>query len=176
MPVSSAVGVRRVVLGPAALAGVTVAALVAGLWLRPDRGVPLLHGAAAVLTGLVLWAITRLVRAAYPPWSGPGQTPAPAAPPSTPARLEQLERYVRFSISNGFDCHVHVRPLLRDAARRRLAERHRVDLDRDPDRARALLGEPAWELLAPDRPEPDRTAAGWRPEALAAVIRRVEDL
>ena len=169
--------VRRAAAAPAVLAGITLVALIAGLSLRSDRGITLLHAGAAVLTGLVLWAITRVVRAAYPQWSGPGairdgrRSGAPL-----PARLEQLERYVRFSISNGFDCHVYVRPPLQDAARRRLAERHRVDLDRDAERARAILGEPAWDLLRPDRPEPSRTAQGWRPEALAAAVQRVEEL
>lgn len=169
--------VRRAAAAPAVLAGITVVAVVAGLALRSDWGVALVHAGAAVVTGLVLWAITRAVRTAYPQWSGPAarRDPGPAVHP-LPARLEQLERYVRFSISNGFDCHVYLRPPLRDAARRRLAERSRVDLDRDPERARAILGGPAWELLRPDRPEPSRTGPGWRPEALEAVVQRVEDL
>ena len=169
--------VRRAAAAPAVLAGITVVALAAGLTLRPDSGIALLHAAAAVLTGLVLWAITGVVRAAHPQSAGPGAVRKPrASDPPLPARLEQLERYVRFSISNAFDCHVYIRPALRDAARRRLAERHRLDLDRDAERARAALGDPGWDLLRPNRPEPSRTAPGWRLEALQAAVQRVEDL
>lgn len=169
--------VRRAATAPAVLACVTVVALVAGLSLRPDLGIALLHAGAAVLTGFVLWAISGVVRAAHPQWSGPGAIREPRAPdPPLPERLEQLERYVRFSISNAFDCHVHIRPALREAARRRLAERHRVDVDRDAERARATLGDPAWDLLRPDRPEPSRAASGWRLQALEAAVQRVEDL
>jgi hypothetical protein len=40
-----------------------------------------------------------------------------------------------------------------------------------------LLGEDAWELLRPDRPEPeDRHDSGVPREQIAAVIERVESL
>jgi hypothetical protein len=43
--------------------------------------------------------------------------------------------------------------------------------------ARSLLGEDVWELLRPDRPEPDdRHGPGIPRERIAAVIERVEVL
>ena len=52
-----------------------------------------------------------------------------------------------------------------------------IELERRPEAARALLGEDAWELLRPDRPEPeDRHGPGVPRERVAAVIERVESL
>lgn len=42
-----------------------------------------------------------------------------------------------------------VRPMLRRLAAAALAERRRIDLDRNPDAARAALGEAGWGLLDP---------------------------
>lgn len=45
-----------------------------------------------------------------------------------------------------------VRPLLTRLAAAVLAHRHHVDLHRQPQRARALLGPELWHLVDPDRP------------------------
>ncbi len=61
------------------------------------------------------------------------------------------------------------------AAAARIAARHGFDLERQPELARALLGEDVWELLRPDRPEPaDRFGPGVPHDQIAAVIARVE--
>ena len=46
-----------------------------------------------------------------------------------------------------------LRPIVREIAAARLA-RHGVSLDRQPERARALLGAQTWELVRPDREAP----------------------
>jgi hypothetical protein len=75
--------------------------------------------------------------------------------------------------------HAHRRllPLLREAATARLSLRHGIELERRPDLARRMLGETTWDLLRPDRPEPeDRLGRGPRREEIAAVIARLEEL
>jgi hypothetical protein len=50
-----------------------------------------------------------------------------------------------------------------------------VDLDAQPDAARAVLGEAGWALLARDQRDlPDREAAGLPPAALAELIANLE--
>ena len=50
-----------------------------------------------------------------------------------------------------------------------------VDLDRDPDAARAAIGEPGWALLARDQRDlPAREAAGLPPGDLAGLIANLE--
>ena len=90
-----------------------------------------------------------------------------------PASLARVEREVTLATGTAFDVHFRLRPLLRDVASGLLLRRG-VDLERSPDRARALLGPDVWELIRPDRlPPMDRTAPGL---PLADVERAVEAL
>jgi hypothetical protein len=96
---------------------------------------------------------------------------------SAPVELLRVERELELGIASAGSAHHRLLPLLRSAAAARLASRHGVELDRRPEAARALLGEEAWELLRPDRPEPaDRFGPGVPRERVAALIERVESL
>lgn len=87
--------------------------------------------------------------------------------------LEELEHAVDFSLGTAFDVHYRLRPHLRRIAAYRLGLRG-VTLDGQPQRARALLGPDAWELVRPDRPEPeDRGARGLD---LHSIRRAVEQI
>ncbi|HKC78106.1 MAG TPA: hypothetical protein VKB70_06950, partial [Gaiellaceae bacterium] len=97
------------------------------------------------------------------------------APP--PVELLRVDRELELGIASAGSAHHSLLPRLRAAAASRLASRHGVDLERQPDAARALLGEHAWSLLRPDRPEPsDRFARGIPREHVAALIDEVESL
>jgi hypothetical protein len=99
----------------------------------------------------------------------------PAA--SQPAELSRMERSLVLGSADADHAHRRLLPLLRSAAAARIAVRHGFDLERRPEAARSLLGEDAWELLRPDRPEPeDRFGPGIPHEDIAAVIARVEAL
>lgn len=87
--------------------------------------------------------------------------------------LEELEHAVDFSLGTAFDVHFRLRPHLRRVAAQRLAVRG-VSLDGQPERSRALLGDETWDLVRPDRAEPqDRGARGLE---LARLRRVVETL
>jgi hypothetical protein len=99
-----------------------------------------------------------------------------AAPPITPA-YAGMERELVLSSATAGHAHRRLLPLLRTAADVRLRTRHGCELERQPELARRLLGEPTWALLRPDRPEPeDRLGRGPRREELAAVIAKLEEL
>lgn len=90
--------------------------------------------------------------------------------------LEELEHAVEFARSTAFDLHFRLRPHLVSAAAYRL-ERHGVQLEAQPERARQLLGEEAWELVRPDRPPPERRhGAGLDLAALRRVLERLDAL
>jgi hypothetical protein len=58
-----------------------------------------------------------------------------------------------------------------------LAARRGIDLDTEPEAARRLLGDEAWELVRPDREPPqNRYAPGIETAALATVVTSLEAL
>jgi len=85
--------------------------------------------------------------------------------------LERIRRETALGIARSFDFHARVRPRLREIAAQRLAVRG-LDLDGDPDRARAVLGDDVYDLLRVDRPVPDDRFA---PGIDAAVLGRLLD-
>ncbi|WUI02694.1 hypothetical protein OHR68_13090 [Spirillospora sp. NBC_00431] len=69
------------------------------------------------------------------------------------------------------------RPLLVRLLSAALAERHGVDLHREPARARELVGEDVWPLVDPGRPgSGDSFAPGPDLAALRIVVNRLEEL
>ncbi|HKZ29926.1 MAG TPA: hypothetical protein VJ482_09835 [Acidimicrobiia bacterium] len=96
---------------------------------------------------------------------------------TTPPQLERIERLVAFGKTTAFDAEWRLLPFLRSIAAQLLEARHGVDPAARPDLARELLGDPAWDLLDPDRPLPvDRMAPGLSVEALDTAIYAIEEL
>ena len=96
-------------------------------------------------------------------------------PPDRVRQLEELEHAVDFSLTTAFDVHYRLRPHLVRIASHRLAARRGIQLEDDPEAARRVLGDAAWELIRPDRPPPaDRNARGIDLPALRAVLRGLE--
>ncbi len=70
-----------------------------------------------------------------------------------------------------------IRPLFGRLAASALAERHRVDLARDPERARDLVGADIWPLIDPARPPSfDSKAHGADLRTLTRIVDRLEQL
>jgi hypothetical protein len=98
-------------------------------------------------------------------------------PVSQPVELLRMERELVLGAADADHAQRRLLPLLRSAAAARLAARHGLELERRPEAARELLGDDVWELLRPDRPEPeDRHGPGVPREQIVAVIERVESL
>jgi hypothetical protein len=88
-----------------------------------------------------------------------------------------LVRDIKQSTISALHLHVRLRPILREIAGHRLWMRFGVDLDREPVRARELIGANAWELVRPERPPPsDRLAPGPAPADLRVVLDELERL
>ena len=99
----------------------------------------------------------------------------PERPPPI-AELERIDRLVVLGAANEFDLHYRLRPLLRQVAGDRLHGRHGVELDRDPERARQLLGDQLWQLVSAEREVGRRTGPGLPAAELAGHIERLEAL
>jgi hypothetical protein len=82
---------------------------------------------------------------------------------------------VQQSVASSFHLHMRLRPILREIAAHRLSMRFGVDLRREPERARELIGVEAWELVRPERPPPsDRLAPGPPASQLSKVVEELE--
>jgi hypothetical protein len=119
------------------------------------------------------WLAANAVRrSAAPPIGAPARAVA-AGPPD---QLARLERAVYGGASNAGDLHLVLRPVLRDIAVERLRRRG-VELDRQAEAARALLGDELWELVREDRAPPrDAFAPGLTRAGVEKLIERLERL
>jgi len=158
----------------------TTALLVVMLGIRPASIQQILSAYVLVLAGIALAALTRVARSASdvpPPSELETALRAQPVDPMRPPELVRTEREITLGTSSAGHLDQRLLPILREAAAARLSAGHNVDLDRRPDAARALLGEDAWELLRPDRPEPlDRNDPGIPMRRLRRVVSTLEKL
>ena len=157
----------------AVLASVTTIGLVVALGVRPVSTDRILAAYVLALAAIALLSLTRVLRSVSE-WDEPSQFAQAlqrrAAARDMPPELVRIEREITLGVANAGQLHARLLPSLREAAAARLSAKHRVELDRRPDTARALLGDPAWELLRPDlAPPADRSAPG-------LPLRRVREL
>ena len=126
-----------------------------------------------VVAALVLAAVLLGVAQALPQ-----AEPVPLRQPPRSRQVGQLESVARAldrAEASAFDLHNVLRPIVREIAAARLA-RHGVSLDRQPERARALLGAQAWDLVRPDREAPARGSGrgGCSRDELRAIVDSLE--
>jgi hypothetical protein len=155
-------------------------ALVAAVQLAPERRPLALSVYLLVLGAVALRLLVRLVRLAHPP-APPSELDAtldrrPGRPPS-PAELESLARMLALASASGVYVHNRLRPELRAIARELLISRQGVDLEAEPAAARAALGPTVWDLVRPDRAEPDGyDSPGLPPPVLARIVADLEGM
>ena len=156
------------------------AVLVAVLLIAPGRAELAVHVYVLVLLaaglGLVVGAIAES-QAEEEPSGFDDALARREDPPERLADLKRLERETALAQSSAFDLHYRLRPVLREVATGLLAVRRGVSLDRQPERARELLGAETWELVRPDREPPvDRAGPGIDTPALRRVVGSLEAL
>jgi hypothetical protein len=158
----------------------TTAVLAAALLLAPGRAELAIHVYVLVLLAAALTEVVTAISALH---RGADPSGFDAALNRRDRQLERLpdiarlERAVALAHASTFDVHYRLRPAVREIADGLLAVRHGIDLDRQPDKARALLGEAAWELARPERPPPaDRSATGISTAELRRVVESLETL
>ena len=133
--------------------------------------------AVIVTLGVIATVIgVAALAAGLPAAQRPPPLQARAPSPGLPTQLLRIERIVERSAESALTAHTQLRPMLSEIAEARLARRG-VQLSRDHDEARRLLGPEAWELVRPDRPQPpERAAGGVAARELEAVVKRLEAL
>lgn len=157
-------------LGVIASMGLGVAVLVA-----PGERVLAVEIYLFVVASLVLSVVVYRIANALP-----RAEPVPLVRPPGSQRSGQLEsvaRALELAEASSYDLHNVLRPIVREIAVARLA-RHGVTLDRQPERARALLQGQAWELVRPDREAPAGRSGhgGISRDELRAIVDSLEAL
>jgi hypothetical protein len=167
--------VRRDVLGAARLLALPTMALLAIGLFAPGR---LELGAriyALILCAAVVVVLLSVLRRAYPDESALREPAARSARSAPPPSLARIEHEAALGVAGSFDLHYRLVPRVRTVATGLLASRRQVSVHTSPDRARARLGDEAWELVRLDRPAPDdRLAGGITPRELGRVVDALE--
>jgi hypothetical protein len=124
------------------------------LLVDPGRAELAVHVWVLVLAAIGLGHLLTALRAALPPRVPSAFDSALRMRARAPQRipeLERMERAVALGLATAFDLHYRLRPSLRGVATELLAARRGIDLDGDPDAARRVLGDDAWEIVRSDR-------------------------
>jgi len=171
--------VRAVVLRLAASVGLATAVLLGLVLALPGQRALFVGIYELTLGAIGILAILGSLRAKQPralelsPFER-----APQRPPRAEqvAELERLDRVLVMASTSAFDVHHRLRPLVRGLAAERLHAHHGVDLEREPERAKALAGDELWELLRPDRELGRRSGPGLPMPATSRVVDELEAL
>jgi hypothetical protein len=158
----------------AGMAGVVLALLLAG-W---SHGLVLLAYVLFV-SAVALLVLAGRLRAALPP-ATPFEELLAAAPRRVQpvGQLESIRQGLAAASWSRGELHYRLAPMIREIAAARLSRRHGVDLDRQPERARALIGDGrVWELAGPRRGPPEnRRASGWSRRELEELLDELEEI
>jgi hypothetical protein len=172
--------IRATALRPLLLVLAATLALLVVLLSFPGREALAVYVYLLAIAALLLCTLARSVAQVGPVTSGSVLDLAPrgkGVPEGRLPELETLTRLIMFASWSTTDVHYRLRPILREVAAHRLAAHRAIDLAEQPGAARAVVGEAAWELLRPDRPDPaDRHGSGMEISALAAVIDALEKI
>jgi len=171
--------VRAVVIRLAASFGLATAVLLGLVLALPgQRG--LFVGIYELTLGAIgILAILGALRAKQPrawelsPFERPRERPPRA---EQVAELERLDRVLVMASTSAFDVHHRLRPLVRSLAAERLHAHRGIDLEREPERVKAVTGDELWELLRPDRELGRRSGPGLPVPVTSRVVDELEAL
>ncbi len=142
----------------------------------PGRAELAIRVYALLLCGVAVVLMVAALRRAYPratPLRRPAQRRNERR--ELPGALARLEQEVALGVAGSFDLHHRLRPRLRELASELLALRRGIDLDSEPETARARLGDETWDLVRRERARPeDRLARGIPISELARVVESLE--
>jgi hypothetical protein len=168
-------GARRA--GALALAGTV--ALVVALTLSGVANGRALLAYVLFLAALLLALLVGRIRAVLPLASDlETMLPGPSPRGGRVEQIEKIKSRIALASFSESDLYLGLGPLVRDVVAARLSRRYGVDLEREPERAAALLGKGlTWELIQPHRwPSGHQFARGWSQRELEELVEQLERL
>ena len=161
------------------ISGLFVVALAPALALANQR-----HGLALlvytlVVAGFILALLVDFLNRSLPrkAFSWPPRTRTRIEPQPI-KQFEKIERALVAASWNESHLYASLRPLVREIVTARLRRHHRIDLEREPERARAVIGDGyAWSLARPERKPPlGPGGRGWSRSELKNLLDELEAL
>jgi hypothetical protein len=169
---------KRLIAGVALGTVIATAALIVVRVIEPGRRELELDVYILTVGAMALLAAILATRRAFPVEGGSSLAAAlerEERPPVRPPDLERTERMLSMAATTAFDLHFRLRPVLREVAEQRLADRRGLRLDSGDPRVEEACGEELWEVVRPDREAPDhRYRPGLDAAALERVVARLE--
>ena len=171
--------VRQTVIGSLLIVTLTAVGAGAGLAVFGDHAELVLRAAFAV--GGVLLALSVLNGFASYLYGGDNdgsrRRQQRGAIRSWPGELLEIEARVSLAQVSAFDHQSRLRPLLREIARQSLEARRHVDVDKEPEKAKQMLGAELWEELQPMLLSRDlRDSPGPTPAAIMRLVDEIESI
>ena len=142
----------------------------------PGRAALAIRVYALLLCGVALVLMVSALHRAFPR-ATPLRRPAKRRNErrEVPGALARIEQEVALGVAGSFDLHHRLRPRLRQLASELLAMRRGIELDDEPETARARLGDETWDLVRRERAQPkDRLARGIPISELTRVVESLE--
>ena len=169
---------KRLIAGVALGTVLATLALIVVRVVEPGRRELELDVYVLTVGAMALLAAILATRRAFPVEEESALAPALETEERSPVRppdLERTERILSMAATTAFDLHFRLRPVLREVAEQRLADRRGLRLDSGDPRVQDACGEELWEVVRPDREAPDRRFLPGLPrEALQRVVARLE--
>jgi hypothetical protein len=165
---------RAALLGLAATVALVIALMLTGV----AHGLVLLAYLIFLVALLLAMLIGRLRRVLPLAVEFRRMRPLPAVPETHVEQFETVKRWVAIARYSRSDLYFRLQAPVRDIVAARLSRSHGVDLEREPDRAAAILGQGrAWELVRPDYSSgSDRSAPGWSEHEVEQLVDELEKL
>ena len=152
--------------------------LIVVAWLVPGQTNLVARAYISLIAGIAISARAREILGGTPSTSRPPRRRRRGPRSRNPLKeLSRIEATLSVSPSSAKETYHRLRPILREIAADRLEVGRRIDLDDDPVRAHAALGDEAWALLRPDVSIPeDRSLPGpslIRSEEIVATLEAI---
>lgn len=169
---------RRIVIAAVVATSAATLALILVVLVLPARAAVALHWYLVGVGVIVVLAGMRALLARYPVrWQANlDPTPrVPAEPPEIPARLRAIHRLVSRAKWDPAGLRLELLPILRAIAAQRLLTYRTIDMERNPEAARAVLGERVWAFLVPAGQE-DRAIDLADPGITVETLEKLDDI
>lgn len=171
--------VRGAVIRSVVIVTMTAAGAAIALALFGDHADIVIRAAFAV--GGALLALTAVNSFASYLYGGPGaawgRRPQRGTDRSWPGELLEIEARVSLARVSAFDNQSRLRPLLRELAARRLDANRHLDIEKQADQARHVLGAELWDEIRPVAPSRDlRDSPGPTSAAIKRLVDKIESI